>query len=81
MGGARVMELQDTIGNFEVGKEFDAILVNTTADNTPLDVFEHDEIETKFEKYLFVGDDRNNEKIYVQGKEVRLPGSTTASRK
>ncbi|KAF9198410.1 hypothetical protein BGZ49_000781 [Haplosporangium sp. Z 27] len=74
VGGARVMELEDTIGNFEVGKEFDAILVNTNVDNSPVDVFDHDTIETKFEKYLFVGDDRNNEKIFVQGKEVRLPG-------
>ncbi|KAF9898334.1 hypothetical protein BX616_004167 [Lobosporangium transversale] len=81
MGGARVMELQDTIGNFQIGKEFDAILVNTSADNSPVDVFDHDSIETKFEKYLFVGDDRNNEKIYVQGKEVRLPDSKVASHK
>ncbi|KAF9354897.1 hypothetical protein BGX34_010764 [Mortierella sp. NVP85] len=78
MGGARVMELQDTIGNFEVGKEFDAILVNTAVDNSPIDIHDHDDIETKFEKYLFVGDDRNNEKIYVQGREVRLPGATVA---
>ncbi|KAG0071108.1 hypothetical protein BGZ90_012385 [Linnemannia elongata] len=70
---ARVMELEDTIGNFVVGKEFDAILVNVAAKHSPLDVFEHDTIRTKFEKYLFVGDDRNNEKVYVQGKEVRLP--------
>ncbi|KAG0273369.1 hypothetical protein BGZ95_010816 [Linnemannia exigua] len=73
MGGARVMELADTIGNFEVGKEFDAILVNTSVRHSPVDIFEHDTIRTKFEKYLFVGDDRNNEKVYVQGKEVRLP--------
>ncbi|KAF9188124.1 hypothetical protein BGZ51_000841 [Haplosporangium sp. Z 767] len=81
VGGARVMELEDTIGNFVVGKEFDAILVNTAIDNSPVDVFDHDSVETKFEKYLFVGDDRNNEKIFVQGKEVRLPGSEAASRK
>lgn len=81
VGGARVMELDDKIGNFEVGKEFDAILVNTQVENTPIDVFDHDSVETQFEKYLFVGDDRNNEKIYVQGKEVRLPGAITAPRK
>ncbi|KAF9209400.1 hypothetical protein BGZ49_004705 [Haplosporangium sp. Z 27] len=73
MGGARVMELSDKIGNFEVGKEFDAILVNTAVARSPLDIFTHDTIQTKFEKYLFVGDDRNNEKIFVQGREVTLP--------
>lgn len=81
VGGARVMELDDMIGNFEVGKEFDAILVNTQVENTPIDIFDHDSVETQFEKYLFVGDDRNNEKIYVQGKEVRLPGAIAAPRK
>ncbi|KAG0364857.1 hypothetical protein BGZ54_007094 [Gamsiella multidivaricata] len=73
MGGARVMELGDTIGNFRVGKEFDAILVNTSVKGSPLDIFAHDTVQTKFEKYLFVGDDRNNERVYVQGKEVRVP--------
>ncbi|KAF9307455.1 hypothetical protein BGZ74_000014 [Mortierella antarctica] len=81
VGGARVMELDDKIGNFEVGKEFDAILVNTQVENSPVDVFDHDSVETQFEKYLFVGDDRNNEKIFVQGKEVRLPGAAVAHRK
>ncbi|KAG0206782.1 hypothetical protein BGX28_001855 [Mortierella sp. GBA30] len=81
VGGARVMELEDKIGNFVVGKEFDAILVNTAVEGSPVDVFDHDSTETQFEKYLFVGDDRNNEKVFVQGKEVRLPGSNVASRK
>ncbi|KAG0309550.1 hypothetical protein BGZ98_001291 [Dissophora globulifera] len=81
LGGAHVMELQDTIGNFEVGKEFDAILVNTSTEDSPVDIFDHDDIESKFEKYLFLGDDRNNEQIFVQGKRVRLPGSSAASRK
>ncbi|KAG0325610.1 hypothetical protein BG000_001735 [Podila horticola] len=75
MGGARVMGLEATVGNFVVGKEFDAVLVNTAVENSPLDAFEHDSIESMFEKYLFMGDDRNNEKMYVQGKEVRLPGA------
>ncbi|KAG0234947.1 hypothetical protein BGW42_006046 [Actinomortierella wolfii] len=74
VGGARVMELEDTIGNFVVGKEFDAIVVDASVPGSPIDVFAHDTIETKFEKYLFVGDDRNHQTIYVQGKEVRLPG-------
>ncbi|KAF9372543.1 hypothetical protein CPC16_002375 [Podila verticillata] len=75
MGGARVMGLEAVIGSFAVGKEFDAILVNTAVENSPLDVFDHDTVESMFEKYLFMGDDRNNEKVYVQGKEVRIPGA------
>ncbi|KAG0041564.1 hypothetical protein BGZ83_001635 [Gryganskiella cystojenkinii] len=74
MGGAKVMGLEETIGSFEVGKEFDAILVNTTVPGSPLDIFEQrDTVQTQFEKYLFVGDDRNHEKIFIQGREARLP--------
>jgi len=73
MGGARVMGLEAAIGSFAVGKEFDAILVNTAVENSPLDAFDHDTVESMFEKYLFLGDDRNNERVYVQGKEVRIP--------
>ncbi|KAF9164664.1 hypothetical protein DFQ26_001195 [Actinomortierella ambigua] len=78
VGGARVMELEDKIGNFVEGKEFDAIVVDASAPGSPIDVFAHDTVQTKFEKYLFVGDDRNHSTIYVQGKEVRLPGAASA---
>jgi guanine deaminase len=75
MGGARVMRLEDTIGNFEAGKEFDAILVNMATKGSPVDIFPHDTTQSMFEKYLFVGDGRNNEKVYVRGQEVRIPPS------
>lgn len=48
--------------------------MNTAVKNSPLDAFDHDTVESMFEKYLFMGDDRNNERVYVQGKEVRIPG-------
>lgn len=34
-----VVRMEDRIGNFEVGKEFDALLVDTEATGTPLDIF------------------------------------------
>ncbi|GJJ77069.1 guanine deaminase [Entomortierella parvispora] len=73
LGGAKVMGLGETIGSFEVGKDFDAVLVNTAVKNSPLDSFGRDTVQTKFEKYLFVGDDRNHERIFIQGREARLP--------
>lgn len=72
LGGAEVCELQDKIGNFKVGKEFDALLVRTgqAAPDTQGDAFEaqpnpalfiepEDPLEAIFEKFLFAGDDRN----------------------
>lgn len=33
------------IGNFEVGKEFDALLINTKASDSPFDLFSADNFE------------------------------------
>ncbi|KXS10431.1 guanine deaminase [Gonapodya prolifera JEL478] len=69
MGGAQVMGLEDTIGNLTVGKDFDAVLVNPTVKG-PLRVFEHDHLAALFEKYLFLGDDRNTESVWVKGRKI-----------
>lgn len=37
--------LDNVIGNFEVGKEFDALLINTKASDSPFDLFSADEFE------------------------------------
>ena len=43
LGGAKVLALGDQIGNFEVGKQFDALLIDTTAPTPPVfDVFDQD---------------------------------------
>ena len=72
LGGAEVCDIDERIGNFVVGKEFDALLIRTGqkdpgyegnpfADqlNPALFVEETDALETIFEKFLFAGDDRN----------------------
>lgn len=73
MGGAEVCDLQDRIGNFLVGKEFDALLITTgqkeedfkgpnpfeDQPNPALLVEQTDPLEAIFEKFLFAGDDRN----------------------
>ncbi|KAJ3338373.1 hypothetical protein HDU93_009609 [Gonapodya sp. JEL0774] len=69
IGGAQVMGMEHTVGNFTVGKEFDAVLVNPTVKG-PLRVFEHDHLSALFEKYLFLGDDRNTEAVWVRGKKI-----------
>lgn len=37
--------LDHIIGNFEVGKEFDALLINTKASDSPFDLFASDHVE------------------------------------
>ncbi|KAF2832854.1 Metallo-dependent hydrolase [Ophiobolus disseminans] len=72
MGGAKVLCLEDQIGNFEVGKEFDAIWVTTTSGlqsaMTPRE--DDDSLQTIFEKFILTGDDRNMAHVYVRGRRV-----------
>ncbi|XP_003383532.1 PREDICTED: guanine deaminase-like [Amphimedon queenslandica] len=77
IGGAKVLNLQDKIGNFEVGKEFDALLIDTAAhvsDSKKLpvfDVFPSDTFEDILSKFVYLGDDRNIIKVFVAGQEIK----------
>lgn len=72
LGGAEVCDLQDRIGNFVVGKEFDAILVRTgqanpddegdvffSQPNPAMFVEPEDTLPVLFERFLFTGDYAN----------------------
>jgi guanine deaminase len=73
LGGAQVCGLADRIGNFEVGKEFDAIVVGTQGAEQGIMtmVEEGDSLKTVFEKFVMTGDDRNMVEVYVQGRLVK----------
>jgi guanine deaminase len=66
--------LGEVIGKFEVGFEFDAIQIECKfADhNGPWDFFADDDIETLFEKWVNLGDERNIKRVWVQGKDVTV---------
>ncbi|KAL4863217.1 hypothetical protein BDV12DRAFT_177789 [Aspergillus spectabilis] len=72
LGGARVLCLEDRIGSFAIGKEFDAVWVTTTTGlqsaMTPRE--EGDSLRRVFEKYVMTGDDRNVANVYVRGRRV-----------
>ncbi|KAJ3062716.1 hypothetical protein HDU98_001426 [Podochytrium sp. JEL0797] len=69
VGGAECLSLADTVGNFMVGKDFDALIVNPRVEGSPVDVFEGNTSLEIFQRFLFLGDDRNIEKVYVCGKD------------
>lgn len=65
------LALEDKIGNFEVGKEFDALIVDMTVESgdsgvqldlTPLEILQ---------KFVYCGDDRNVVNVFVAGKQVK----------
>ena len=93
VGGAEALGLGGEIGNFAVGKMFDALLVDVDAPDTPFDALDGSEptsvpsppsssdhsdegdaatagVLSMFEKFLFLGDDRNIRRVYVGGRRV-----------
>ncbi|WYZ33830.1 hypothetical protein EsH8_I_000106 [Colletotrichum jinshuiense] len=74
LGGARVCCLEDMVGSFDVGKEFDAMWVRCPLEETfgVMTVREEtDSLRTVFEKFLMTGDDRNIVRVYVRGRLVK----------
>lgn len=80
LGGAQVCNLQERIGSFAVGKDFDALLINVGKfDRNPGLIIqprsglvdEKRELSLQLEKFLFCGDDRSISKVWVRGRCVR----------
>ncbi|KAJ5703100.1 hypothetical protein N7488_010648 [Penicillium malachiteum] len=74
LGGAQVCGLDAKVGNFAIGKEFDALEIHTIEIEergvmTPVE--EEDTIPVIFEKWVMTGDDRNIAKVYVRGRSVK----------
>ncbi|KAM3610968.1 uncharacterized protein V6R79_011409 [Siganus canaliculatus] len=70
LGGSQALSLDEQIGNFEVGKDFDALRVNVTAPGGPIDLFTCDGPKILLEKFLNLGDDRNIVEVFVAGRKV-----------
>lgn len=72
LGGASVCSLEDKVGNFAVGKEFDACVVSTLANDQVMTMIEPvDTLKVVFEKFVMTGDDRNIEQVFVRGRRVK----------
>lgn len=70
VGGAQVLGMDKVVGNFLVGKKFDALVVDVDVDDSPIDTFDHDDASARFQKFLYLGDDRNILRVFVDGKHV-----------
>ncbi|RYO89626.1 hypothetical protein DL764_008546 [Monosporascus ibericus] len=80
-GGAEVVGLQDRIGGFRVGMEWDAQLVSLGAlgddvaeddmqDYGNMDVFGWENWDERVAKWVYTGDDRNTTMVWVRGRLV-----------
>jgi guanine deaminase len=70
LGGAQAIGLGDLIGNFAVGKKFDALIIDVTHKGSPFKVYGHDKRIDHLQKFLYLGDDRNIARVIVDGKVV-----------
>ncbi|MGF1512233.1 MAG: guanine deaminase [Elainellaceae cyanobacterium] len=75
LGGARALNLEKVLGNFEVGKEADAVVLNAQA--TPLMALRNGDWPTTLEQLgdrlfslMVLGDDRAVEATYVMGERL-----------
>jgi guanine deaminase len=79
-GGAKVVGLEDRIGGFEVGKDWDAqLIVLNTVDvdaikpeehDPQVDIFGWEVWEDRVHKWVYGGDDRNTAAVWVKGRLV-----------
>lgn len=81
LGGAEALALDDNLGNFIIGKDFDCLLVDVA--RHPIDCFELPEVVTVtpndkllqlLQKFLYAGDDRNIINVFVAGRCVKNIG-------
>ncbi|KAI0130309.1 hypothetical protein BJ170DRAFT_619628 [Xylariales sp. AK1849] len=71
LGGAQVCCLDNKIGNFAVGKEFDGLLIKSDNPGVMTMVEDWDSTETIFDKFIMTGDDRNIQEVWVCGRQVK----------
>lgn len=79
-GGARVVGLEEKIGGFEVGMDWDAQMVSVVpVDDTgkaldqnlgPVEFFGGESWDDKVAKWVYTGDDRNTAAVWVKGRLV-----------
>jgi len=62
------MGLSDVIGNFRPGKEFDALLVDVHAPDSPVDALPDDSTQDIIEKFLFTGKKLNLALFFIMLK-------------
>ncbi|KAF9069871.1 hypothetical protein BDP27DRAFT_1324738 [Rhodocollybia butyracea] len=80
LGGAQVCALEDRIGSLDVGKAWDALIVDLQEGSNPAlwsqesEEEERNNLAHQLERFIFCGDDRNVYGVWVQG---RLIGGTS----
>lgn len=68
--GATSLDIEGVTGDFSVGAWLDALVVDPEVEDAPFDLYDGERAQAAFDKWLMLGDERNNVEVYVQGKRV-----------
>ncbi|GAB7363083.1 hypothetical protein MBLNU230_g3375t1 [Neophaeotheca triangularis] len=88
-GGAKVVGLEDRIGGFEAGMDWDAQMVslgNTTGDaeinpdDGLVEIFGTESWDDRIAKWVYTGDDRNTAAVWVKGRLVHTSRNFACSK-
>ncbi|KAJ8924372.1 hypothetical protein NQ315_007168 [Exocentrus adspersus] len=71
LGGAEALAYEDKIGNFETGKDFDALIVDMDLENCSSDYLLDCSPSEILQKFIYLGDDRNIVNVFVAGRRVK----------
>ncbi|KAK0076312.1 hypothetical protein PV325_005596 [Microctonus aethiopoides] len=71
IGGAKALDIFDVTGELSPGKHFDALIIDVSTPNGPLDNLGDYTLEEKFQRFIHSGDDRNIVEAYVFGHKVK----------
>ncbi|XP_057663639.1 guanine deaminase [Diorhabda carinulata] len=69
LGGSEALAMENKIGNFDVHKEFDALIIDMGINIE--DYFIGCDPREILQKFIYTGDDRNVASVYVAGVEVK----------
>ncbi len=71
-GGAKVLHIADKTGTIEIGKFWDACLVDLEVLDSPVDFFPwQDNILELIDKWFYCGDDRNIVNVWSKGHQLK----------
>ncbi|XP_050315687.1 guanine deaminase [Anthonomus grandis grandis] len=70
LGGAKALAIEEKIGNFEAGKQFDALIIDANV-NGPIDYLQYCSPLEILQKFIYCGDDRNVVSVFVAGDNLK----------
>lgn len=71
LGGAKSLAIDKEVGNLIAGKQFDALIIDMSVSDGPLDDFMSYKLEEQIQRFIFSGDDRNIVAVYISGRKVK----------